>query len=196
MKLVVIDRLNHTAEKKPWKNRIDDMFSGWHFKQQRALLWHVNYLSPPPPPLSLSYTQRSYSVVSLTHNWHSLSANSCPLQIGSIICSVGLHEYMHVEIWSGSITFRAVQHLNTLINTHPHRRMYTDEAGESDEMTMVRWVDGRRRAGEEDYFPFFSQWSGNSVRVWDLIACLFSPRPVERWRDSPLIQDAQFSGPK
>lgn len=22
------------------------------------------------------------------------------------------------------------------------------------------------------------------------------PRPVERWRDSPLIQDAQFSGPK
>lgn len=84
--------------------QVEDMLSDWRFKQQRALLWHASYFS--------------FSVSLLhTYTHGSLSANSCPTQIGSIICSAGLHKRTHIDIWSGSIAFRAVRHLNTPVTS-------------------------------------------------------------------------------
>lgn len=57
--------------------------------------------------VSLSHTQKSYSIFSSTHNWHSLTANSCPIRIGSIICSASLYKCMCIDFQSGSASFRA-----------------------------------------------------------------------------------------
>lgn len=124
--------------------------------------------------LRLSHTHRSHRVFSVTHNWHSLSANSCPLQIGSIICSAGLHKYMHVDNQSSSVNFRTVAHLNTHINTHPHRRMYTDEAGEK---TKWWWSDGWMEEAEQVTEIVFS-FSLSEVVILSESAISFACLPV------------------
>lgn len=89
----------------------------------------TRYLSSFP---SLSHTETLREAIvypTMTHNTNSLSANSCPTQTGSIIYNAGPHKYMHADIHSGSVDFRAALHLHTDAH-HPHRHMYTDEEGE------------------------------------------------------------------
>lgn len=66
-------------------------------------------------------------------------------------------------------------------------------------MMMVRWVDEEaEQVMEIIFFLSLSEvviLSESAISFACLPAC-FPPRPMERWRDSPLIQDAQFSGPK
>lgn len=116
-----------TIEIKHGKTRIEDMWSCWFFKQQRALLWHACKLC-----------LREATVYS---QWRTTDTASQPTPVLSRLvasCSVALHKYMHVDIHSCSITLRVVQHLRTLIYTHAHGRMYTDEAGTENEMKM-KW---------------------------------------------------------
>ena len=170
--------------------RPEEVFGGLVPSDSRGLSCDVLATLASP---SLIHTERSYSGFSVTHSWHRLTANSCPLSDWwhhlhrRSIC-------MHVGMW---------QHCDTHTHTHTH----TSPAGACTRTKWLRkWDDDGQTGGCERQsrwgrsFPLsLSQWSDNSVQVCDLIrlpACYSPPRPVERWRDSPLIQDAQFSGPK
>lgn len=139
------------------------------------------------PFLTLSHTHREAIVI---HT--SLSANFCPIQTGSIICSTALHKYMHVDIQGGNVNLKPVQHLHTDMPTGSCTQMKQarkwNEDGQMEEAVQVTEIIFSLSFSEVVILPEPSI----------TFACLpVVPRgPRKRWRDSPLIQDAQFSGPK
>lgn len=111
-----------------------------------AVTCYVHFL----PPLSHIYTGEA-GESSMMHSRHILSANSCPVQIGSIICNAGLHKYMHADIQSCSVASDAVIHAHVPTGTHTQMRLVGNKT------IMVRWAEGRGRAGDEYHFLFLIQ---------------------------------------
>lgn len=93
-----------------------------------------------------------------------------------------MHAYGHLE-W---------QHCIQSSSAPKHTRHIS--TGTCNEMLLVGQMEGAEQVTE-----IISSFSLSEVVILSESAISFSvfPRgPPERWRDSPLIQDAQFSGPK